>query len=114
MVQRHTAAECLRDPLADTLPTKCQQLKKGFGECRRGMIDMRKRFRGNQPIAFRTLQETEDGGKGYQLYAGRPAFAGGARETSGNEKEVDWREAENERYRKEAAEKAKAGAEKKS
>lgn len=105
MVQRHTAAECLRSPLVETLPTKCQQLKKGFGECRRGMVDMRKRFRGNQPVAFKTLQATEDAdGKGYQLYAGKAAFAGAAHETDGREKDpVDWREAENERYRQEKA-----------
>ncbi|KAI1080159.1 cytochrome c oxidase assembly protein PET191-domain-containing protein [Whalleya microplaca] len=99
MVQRHTAAECLRSPLAETLPTKCQQLKKGFGECRRGMIDMRKRFRGNQPITFKTLEST-DSGEGYQLYAGRSAFAGGVKKTDGNEPEPkDWRELENEKYR---------------
>jgi len=107
MVQRHTAAECLRAPLADALPTKCQQLKKGFGECRRGMVDMRKRFRGNQPVTYKDLRETEEG-KGYQLYAGRPAFAGSMKETSGNEPEPkDWREVENEQYRKEAEQKKK-------
>ncbi|KAI1635844.1 cytochrome c oxidase assembly protein PET191-domain-containing protein [Biscogniauxia mediterranea] len=99
MVQRHTAAECLRSPLAETLPMKCQQLKKGFGECRRGMIDMRKRFRGNEPVTFRKLQ-TADSGEGYQLYAGRSAFAGAVKPTDGNEPEPpDWRELENERYR---------------
>ncbi|KAK0633235.1 cytochrome c oxidase assembly protein PET191-domain-containing protein [Immersiella caudata] len=104
MVQRHTAAECLRQPLSDELPLKCQQLKKGFGECRRGMIDMRKRFRGNQPISFRQLQKTEDTGDGYQLYAGKAAFAGGRGETDGNEKAPeDWREAENKKYRAEQA-----------
>ncbi|KAI0112930.1 cytochrome c oxidase assembly protein PET191-domain-containing protein [Daldinia decipiens] len=102
MVQRHTAAECLRSPLSETLPTKCQQLKKGFGECRRGMIDMRKRFRGNQPITFKSLETTEQSGEGYQLYAGRSAFAGSVRKTDGNEPEPkDWRELENEKYRKE-------------
>lgn len=102
MVQRHTAAECLRSPLAETLPTKCQQLKKGFGECRRGMIDMRKRFRGNQPITFKSLETSEQSGEGYQLYAGKSAFAGGVRKTDGNEPEPqDWREIENEKYRKE-------------
>jgi cytochrome c oxidase assembly factor 5 len=103
MVQRHTAAECLRDPLVQTLPTKCLQLKKGYGECRRGMIDMRKRFRGNQPAAFRHLEKA-DQGEGYQLYAGRSAFAGARGETDGNEQgPKDWREAENERYRAERA-----------
>jgi cytochrome c oxidase assembly factor 5 len=47
----HSAAECLREPLVSQLPTQCQQLKKGYGDCKRGMIDMRKRFRGNKPIA---------------------------------------------------------------
>ena len=111
MVQRHTAAECLR---SDDLPVKCQQLRKGFGECRRGMIDMRKRFRGNQPITFRSLQATEASGDGYQLYAGRSAFAGSVRKTDGNEPEPpDWREVENEKYRREQ-EQAAAAANKKS
>ncbi|KAI1089519.1 cytochrome c oxidase assembly protein PET191-domain-containing protein [Rostrohypoxylon terebratum] len=102
MVQRHTAAECLRSPLSETLPTKCQQLKRGFGECRRGMIDMRKRFRGNEPITFQKLESTEKSGDGYQLYAGRSAFAGGVRRTDGNEPEPrDWREVENEKFRRE-------------
>ena len=102
MVQRHTAAECLRPPLSETLPTHCQQLKKGFGECRRGMIDMRKRFRGNQPITFRSLETAETSGHGYQLYAGRSAFSGSVRKTDGNEPEPpDWREVENEKFGKE-------------
>ncbi|ORY67436.1 cytochrome c oxidase assembly protein PET191-domain-containing protein [Pseudomassariella vexata] len=101
MVQRHSAADCLRAPLSETLPTKCQQLKKGFGECRRGMIDMRKRFRGNQPITFKSLEST-DSGEGYQLYAGRSAFGGTVKKTDGNEPEPrDWREVENEKFRKE-------------
>lgn len=116
MVQRHTAAECLREPLSDTLSPHCQQLKKGFGECRRGMIDMRKRFRGNQPAGAKALQtnaaaagtgavadeSTETASvAGYQLYGGRAAFAGAVKVTSGNEKEApDWRELENEQYRR--------------
>ena len=67
MIYHNTAAECLRPPLVDTLPTRCQQLKKGYGECKRGMIDMRKRFRGNKPVA--TSVELEAGGNS-QLYAG--------------------------------------------
>ncbi|KAI0476530.1 cytochrome c oxidase assembly protein PET191-domain-containing protein [Xylariaceae sp. FL0804] len=100
MVQRHTAAECLRSPLDLTLPLKCQQLKKGYGECRRGMIDMRKRFRGNQPVTFKKAEKAEKEGEGYQLYAGRSAFAGSYRVTDGNEPaQKDWRELENEQYR---------------
>lgn len=99
MVQRHSAADCLRPPLVDELPLKCQQLKKGFAECRRGMIDMRKRFRGNQPVTYKSLEQSESG-TGYQLYAGRSAFAGGVKPTSGTEKEEpDWREVENQKYR---------------
>lgn len=102
MVQRHTAAECMREPHAANLPLKCQQLKKGFGECRRGMIDMRKRFRGNQPVAFKNLQDSDETGDGYQLYAGKSAYAGSRGETKGDgQAPVDWREVENEKYRAE-------------
>ncbi|KFY38135.1 hypothetical protein V494_04497 [Pseudogymnoascus sp. VKM F-4513 (FW-928)] len=98
MIQRNTPADCLRPPLLDTLPTQCQQLKKGYGECKRGMVDMRKRFRGNQPIAMGKLGEPAEK-KGGQLYAGKAAF-GGVKETSGDEPEPrDWREVENEKYR---------------
>ncbi|CAJ2504045.1 Uu.00g114390.m01.CDS01 [Anthostomella pinea] len=108
MVHRNSAADCLREPLSETLPTKCQQLKKGFGECRRGMIDMRKRFRGNQPITFKSLESSESTGEGYQLYAGASAFGGGVKKTDGNEPEPrDWRELENEKYRTEQEQKKK-------
>ncbi|PNY29064.1 Mitochondrial protein [Tolypocladium capitatum] len=100
MVQRNKASDCLREPLVDALPSKCQQLKKGYGDCKRGMVDMRKRFRGNMPVTYRTLEAAADDGKGYQLYAGKPAFAGGVKETSGNEPiPPDWRDVENEKYR---------------
>jgi cytochrome c oxidase assembly factor 5 len=82
LVSRHTPVECLSPPLLDTLPTQCQQLKRGFGQCKRGMVDMRKRFRGNQPISV--SHELEGGGPGQgqkvaeasggQLYGGKPAF----------------------------------------
>ena len=44
MIQRNKPSDCLRPPLIDEMPTKCQQLKKGLGECKRGMVDMRKRY----------------------------------------------------------------------
>ncbi|KAK3952912.1 cytochrome c oxidase assembly protein PET191-domain-containing protein [Pseudoneurospora amorphoporcata] len=104
MVHRNSAADCLRPPLVDTLPTQCQQFKRAFGDCRRGMVDMRKRFRGNQPITFQKLQETEQSGEGYQLYAGKSAFAGGKGVTDGNNAaDPDWRELENQKYREQAA-----------
>ncbi|KAM0193954.1 hypothetical protein ACHAPA_000279 [Fusarium lateritium] len=103
MVQRNSAADCLREPLSSELPLKCRQLKKGFGECKRGMVDMRKRFRGNMPVAYRTMEQAEEG-TGYQLYAGRPAFAGGVKKTDGNEPiPQDWREVENEKWKAEQA-----------
>ncbi|TAQ90507.1 hypothetical protein B7494_g1215 [Chlorociboria aeruginascens] len=103
MVHRNKASDCLRSPLVDQLPTKCQQLKKGYGECKRGMVDMRKRFRGNQPVAVSKEIEggASSGGGGGQLYAGRSAF-GAVKATSGDEKEEkDWREVENEKYMQE-------------
>lgn len=104
MVQRNKPGDCLRPPLIDTMPTKCQQLKKGLGECKRGMVDMRKRFRGNQPIAVsKELEggESSAGARGGQLYAGKPAFAGAVKGTDGDGEEPrDWRELENEKYRK--------------
>ncbi|CEL02967.1 cytochrome c oxidase assembly protein PET191-domain-containing protein [Aspergillus insuetus] len=87
MVQRHTPRECLSAPLADDLPVKCQQLRKGFGECKRGLIDMRKRFRGNAPLQ---MNKEVDGksGPSQQLYAGKPAFET-VREISGDEVQMD-------------------------
>ncbi|KIV91168.1 hypothetical protein, variant [Exophiala mesophila] len=72
MIQRHKPLECLSPPLLDTLPAECQQLKRGFRECKRGMVDMRKRFRGNAPVS--NSAELEGGGSGGQLYGGKPAF----------------------------------------
>lgn len=55
---------------------QCQQLKRGFRDCKRGMVDMRKRFRGNAPISNSLELEGggSGGGKGGQLYGGTPAF----------------------------------------
>lgn len=102
MVHRNKASDCLREPLVDTLPLQCKQLKKGLGECKRGMVDMRKRFRGNTPVTYKAMESAESSGgeKGYQLYAGRTAFGGAVRETDGNEPiPPDWRDVENEKYR---------------
>ncbi|TQB68469.1 hypothetical protein MPDQ_003386 [Monascus purpureus] len=85
MVQRHTPRECLSSPLLEELPTRCQQLRKGFSECKRGLIDMRKRFRGNQPVS---LGKEFDKGDRHQLYAGKSAFPT-VKETSGNEAQMD-------------------------
>jgi cytochrome c oxidase assembly factor 5 len=72
MVHRNKPADCLRQPLDETLPTRCLQLRHGYGECKRGQIDMRKRFRGNAPIA--TSLENEGSGKAPMLYAGKSSY----------------------------------------
>ncbi|OJJ99678.1 hypothetical protein ASPACDRAFT_78611 [Aspergillus aculeatus ATCC 16872] len=88
MVQRHSPRECLSDPHVDQLPMRCQQLRKGFSECKRGLIDMRKRFRGNQPISVSTELEGGSSNKSQQLYAGKPAFES-VKEISGDEVRMD-------------------------
>ncbi|KAF8351522.1 cytochrome c oxidase assembly protein PET191 [Amanita rubescens] len=39
-------SDCLKNNISD-LPEECQSLRKATFECKRGMLDMRKRFRGN-------------------------------------------------------------------
>ncbi|KAK0780072.1 hypothetical protein LTR02_002459 [Friedmanniomyces endolithicus] len=94
LINRNTPADCLRPPLSATLPTQCLQLRHGYGECKRGQIDMRKRFRGNKPVATSTEMEA-GGGRGIggeqevgMLYAGRGSFGkegegGGGKEGEG-------------------------------
>ncbi|KAI0721820.1 cytochrome c oxidase assembly protein PET191, partial [Cerioporus squamosus] len=44
--QGHLPSECLREH-TDELPESCKALRQATFECKRGMLDMRKRFRGN-------------------------------------------------------------------
>ncbi|KZT62362.1 hypothetical protein CALCODRAFT_426452 [Calocera cornea HHB12733] len=44
--QGRTPSDCLLHH-QDELPTQCQHLRRALFECKRGMLDMRKRFRGN-------------------------------------------------------------------
>ncbi|TRM68062.1 cytochrome c oxidase assembly protein PET191, partial [Schizophyllum amplum] len=39
-------SDCLKNHV-DELPPDCQTLRRATFECKRGMLDMRKRFRGN-------------------------------------------------------------------
>lgn len=56
---------------------------------RRGMIDMRKRFRGNQPIALSKEEGGQSGNSsGGQLYAGQPAYQS-VKELNGDEVQMD-------------------------
>ncbi|EIW82374.1 hypothetical protein CONPUDRAFT_53835 [Coniophora puteana RWD-64-598 SS2] len=42
----HLPSECLRQH-RDSLPEKCLNLRKATYDCKRNMLDMTKRFRGN-------------------------------------------------------------------
>ncbi|TFY65112.1 hypothetical protein EVJ58_g2179 [Rhodofomes roseus] len=44
--QGHLPSECLREHTKE-LPEECLSLRQATFECKRGMLDMRKRFRGN-------------------------------------------------------------------
>lgn len=74
-IAHNKPGDCLRPPLRDTLPTKCQQLQKSYANCKKGWVDMRKRFRGNRPISASQEIEADASGVGYQLYGGAPAFS---------------------------------------
>jgi cytochrome c oxidase assembly factor 5 len=53
------------------------------------MIDMRKRFRGNQPISMSKEMDGKSGNSsGGQLYAGQPAYQT-VKEINGNEVQMD-------------------------
>ena len=59
------ASDCLRPPLVDTLSPECKALKFTYGQCKRNLIDMRKRFRGPVPVSYRKNVE-----ENHQLYSG--------------------------------------------
>ncbi|KAL9056237.1 MAG: hypothetical protein Q9162_003028 [Coniocarpon cinnabarinum] len=81
-IERNKPGDCLRPPLRDTLPTQCQQLQKSYAECKKGWVDMRKRFRGNRPISMSQEIEADASGQSYQLYSGTPAFPRGVTGTA--------------------------------
>lgn len=52
MIERNTPKHCLEDPeLRKDLPELCLAQMKAFMECKRGMVDMTKRFRGNGTLS---------------------------------------------------------------
>ncbi|AET37601.1 Pet191p Ecym_1368 [Eremothecium cymbalariae DBVPG len=52
MIERNTPKKCLEDPkLQKDLPELCIAQMKAFIECKRGMVDMTKRFTGNGPLS---------------------------------------------------------------
>ncbi|CCJ30044.1 unnamed protein product [Pneumocystis jirovecii] len=53
MKKGNTAKECLSNPeLLEFVPLQCFLLKRSLFDCKRGMLDMRKRFRGNVSISI--------------------------------------------------------------
>ncbi|SCV05004.1 LANO_0G16380g1_1 [Lachancea nothofagi CBS 11611] len=52
LIERNTPKKCLEDPeLNKDLPELCLAQMKAFLECKRGMVDMTKRFRGNGTLS---------------------------------------------------------------
>lgn len=47
----HLPSDCIKNH-ANELPEECQLLRISMFECKRGMLDMRKRFRGNGAKAY--------------------------------------------------------------
>ncbi|EDO16054.1 hypothetical protein Kpol_1067p27 [Vanderwaltozyma polyspora DSM 70294] len=61
MIQRNTPQKCLDDPeLNKDLPELCIAQMKAFLECKRGMVDMSKRFRGNGALSTGRYDEQYD------------------------------------------------------
>ncbi|KAF7792804.1 hypothetical protein EIP86_003903 [Pleurotus ostreatoroseus] len=58
--QKHLPSECLRDH-TNELPEQCLALRQATFECKRGMLDMRKRFRGNNAGAIAQKIKDEGG-----------------------------------------------------
>ncbi|KAJ2712742.1 Dephospho-CoA kinase (Dephosphocoenzyme A kinase) (COAE) [Coemansia spiralis] len=46
-INRHTVSECARNKdLAATVPNHCHLLRQSLFDCKRGLLDMRRRMRG--------------------------------------------------------------------
>ncbi|KAL7420159.1 hypothetical protein Q5752_005125 [Cryptotrichosporon argae] len=54
-----TPQQCLRNPVQ--LPLQCQHLLTSFADCKKGMLDMRRRFRGNH---LSTKEQQSERGSG--------------------------------------------------
>ncbi|KAN0140015.1 Cytochrome c oxidase assembly protein PET191 domain containing protein [Lactarius tabidus] len=51
-------SDCIKNHI-DELPEECRSLRLATFECKRGMLDMRKRFRGNSASATTTKVKQE-------------------------------------------------------
>ncbi|KAK9383087.1 cytochrome c oxidase assembly protein PET191-domain-containing protein [Kockiozyma suomiensis] len=58
LVDRHTPTECMEnEELRNQLPAQCLARMRSYAQCRRGVFDMRKRFRGNGPLSVGVYDE---------------------------------------------------------
>jgi cytochrome c oxidase assembly factor 5 len=80
----HSAADCLRPPLVDTLSKECQGIKYTYGVCKRNLIDMRKRFRGPIPVDYDGSASVTPA---HQLYSGFERRKGAGGDAGGAEAE---------------------------
>ncbi|KAJ2184261.1 Dephospho-CoA kinase (Dephosphocoenzyme A kinase) (COAE), partial [Coemansia sp. RSA 532] len=47
VINRNSVSDCARNKeLADTVPNQCMLLRQSLFDCKRGLIDMRRRMRG--------------------------------------------------------------------
>ncbi|CCE62071.1 hypothetical protein TPHA_0B03990 [Tetrapisispora phaffii CBS 4417] len=61
MIQRNTPQKCIEDPaLSKDLPELCLAQMKAFLDCKRGMVDMTKRFTGNATLSTGKYDEQYD------------------------------------------------------
>ncbi|KAJ2453417.1 hypothetical protein EV183_002274 [Coemansia sp. RSA 2336] len=60
-------ADCARDKsLADTVPNKCHLLRQSLFDCKRGLVDMRKRMRGVPNAGIKMPDQPDDSSKWYE------------------------------------------------
>lgn len=61
MIERNTPKQCAQDPkLAKELPELCKAQLATFLECKRGIVDMSKRIRGNGTLSTGRYDEQYD------------------------------------------------------
>ncbi|KAI8321906.1 hypothetical protein GQ54DRAFT_167694 [Martensiomyces pterosporus] len=63
-IKRHSVEECVKNKdLATLIPERCHMLRQSLFECKRGLLDMRKRMRGVPNSGVRHSETTEDSSK---------------------------------------------------
>ncbi|RCK54818.1 hypothetical protein Cantr_04707 [Candida viswanathii] len=59
LLERNTPKDCLTNPeLKKDLPELCKANFRAFMECKEGMLDMRKRMKGNAPLSTGRYDDT--------------------------------------------------------